>query len=107
MKSLFVGNMSFHTSEAELRSAFEQYGEVVRVRVMTDRDTGRSRGFAFVDMAKDDEASRAVEGLNGKDFGGRALNVSEARPKPERSSERPNGGYVRDAYRTRQREPRW
>jgi len=89
MKNLFVGNMSFQTSEADLRSVFESHGEIVRVRVMTDRDTGRSRGFAFVEMANDEEAERAIQSLNGKQIGGRALNVSEARPKPERSSSAP------------------
>lgn len=107
MKNLFVGNMSFHTTESELRSIFEPYGEIARIRIMTDRDTGRSRGFAFVEMANDEEATKAISALNGKELDGRTLNVSEARPKPERTGPRPSGGYVRDSYRTRQREPRW
>ena len=115
MKSLFVGNMSFQTTEAELKSLFEAFGEVTRVQVMKDRDTGRARGFAFVEMANDEEAARAIAALNGKEVGGRALNVNEARPKPERSGPRGGGGGGRDRYSrddysgsARQpREPRW
>lgn len=115
MKNLFVGNMSFQTSESELRSIFEPFGEIIRVRVMTDRDTGRSRGFAFVEMANDEDAAKAIEALNGKEFGGRQLNVSEARPKPERTGPRmggDRGGYSRDRDRdysrgSTRREPRW
>jgi RNA recognition motif-containing protein len=111
MKNIFVGNMSFHTTEGELRAAFEPYGEILRVRVMTDRDTGRSRGFAFVEMANEEEADKAIAELNGKELDGRALNVSEARPKPDRIAPRGSGAYSRerDSYRggMRQREPRW
>ncbi|MBI2816496.1 MAG: RNA-binding protein [Acidobacteria bacterium] len=115
MKNLFVGNLSFQTSESELRSAFEPYGEVLRVRMMTDRETGRSRGFAFVEMANDEEAARAIESLNGKEVGGRALNISEARPKPERTgAPRAFGDRERDRDRVysprdrgSRREPRW
>ncbi len=85
MKNLFVGNLSFQTTESDLRAAFEQYGEITRIQMMTDRDTGRSRGFAFVEMADDEAAANAIAGLNGKDLDGRALNVNEARPKTERS----------------------
>lgn len=114
MKNLFVGNMSFQTTESELQELFEAYGEVTRVQVMTDRDTGRARGFAFVEMANDEDAAKAIEALNGKEFGGRQLNVNEARPKPDRSGPRGGGGgrgkFSRDDYRgsARQpREPRW
>lgn len=118
MKNVFVGNMSFQTTEDELRALFEPFGEITRIQVMTDRDTGRSRGFAFVEMANDEEAAKAIAALNGKEVGGRALNVNEARPKPERSGPRFGGGrggggrdkYSRDDYRgsARQpREPRW
>ena len=86
MKHLFVGNMHFGTTEGDLRALFEQFGEVTRLQVMTDRDTGRSRGFAFVDMADDQAAAKAVAALNGKDVNGRTLNVNEARPKTEGSS---------------------
>jgi len=91
MKNLFVGNMSFQTTENELRSIFEPYGEITRIQVMTDRDTGRPRGFAFVDLADDGEVAKAITELNGKELDGRALTVNEARPKPERSG--PRGGY--------------
>jgi cold-inducible RNA-binding protein len=112
MKNVFVGNMSFQTTESELRAAFEPYGDISRVQVITDRDTGRARGFAFVEMSNDEEASKAIAELNGKEVDGRAWNVNEARPKAERSSG-PRGGYgqgSRDDYRgsARQpREPRW
>ena len=117
MKNLFVGNMSFRTTENELRAMFEAYGEVSRVQVITDRETGRARGFAFVEMANDDEAAKAITGLSGKEVEGRALSVNEARPKSERSGPRSGagggggrGGYSRDDYSgsARQpREPRW
>lgn len=94
MKNLFVGNMSFQTTEADLRAAFEQYGEITRIQIMTDRDTGRARGFAFVEMADEQAAANAIAGLNGKELDGRALNVNEAKPKPERSG----GGGGRGGY---------
>ena len=90
MKNIFVGNLSFGTTEASIRSLFESYGSVDRVNVVTDRDTGQARGFAFVEMSDDSEANAAINGLNGKDLDGRTLNVNEARPKPERGS---GGGY--------------
>jgi len=89
MKNLFVGNMSFQTTESDLRTLFEPFGQVTRVHIGKDRETGRSRGFAFVEMANDDEAAKAMAGLNGKEFGGRALKVNEAAPKGERP---PGGG---------------
>ncbi len=92
MKNLYVGNMSFQTTEQELRSIFEPYGEITRIQVMTDRDTGQARGFAFVELADDGEAAKAITELNGKELDGRALNVNEARPKPERSGPRGGGG---------------
>ena len=94
MKNVFVGNMSFQTTEGDLREMFEPFGEIARVNVITDRDTGRARGFAFVEMTNDEEAAKAIAALNGKEVGGRALNVNEARPKAERSSApRSGGGY--------------
>ena len=81
MKNLFVGNMSFQTTEADLRTLFEPFGQVTRVHLGKDRETGRSRGFAFVEMANDEEAAKAMTALNGKEFGGRALKVNEAAPK--------------------------
>lgn len=81
MKNIFVGNLSFSASEQDLRALFESYGTVERVSIITDRDTGRSRGFAFVEMPDDDQADKAVNALNGAQMGGRTLNVNEARPK--------------------------
>ena len=92
MKNIFVGNLSFNTSEDELRQIFEPYGQVDRISIMTDRDTGRSRGFGFVEMASDEEGEKAIAGLNGSQVGGRTLNVNEARPKTERSGGGGGGG---------------
>lgn len=94
MKNLFVGNLPFSATEDSLRELFSAHGEVQQVKIMTDRDTGRSRGFGFVEMTQDEEAQKAVAALNGKEFGGRPLTVNEARPKPERSGGgfRPGGG---------------
>ena len=86
---LYVGNLSFNTTEAELRSYFEQFGSVTDTYVAMDKMTGRPRGFAFVTMGTPDEAKVAIEKTNGVDFGGRALQVNEARPKEER----PSGGF--------------
>jgi RNA recognition motif-containing protein len=81
-KNLYVGNLSFDTSSDELRSAFESYGTVTSASVITDRETGRSRGFGFVEMA--DGGEEAINGLNGSDLGGRSITVNEARPRPDR-----------------------
>ncbi len=86
MKNIFVGNLSFNTSEDELRQVFEAYGQVDRVSILTDRETGRSRGFAFVEMTNTEEGEKAIAGLNGSQLGGRTVNVNEARPKGERAS---------------------
>ena len=86
MKSVFIGNLNFETSESDVRVTFEQYGQVTRVTMMTDRETGRPRGFAFVEMPNDEEAATAIDDLNGRDAAGRALTVNEARPRPERPS---------------------
>ena len=86
LKNIFVGNLSFNTSEEELRQLFEPYGQVDRVSILTDRETGRSRGFGFVEMGNSEEGEKAIAALNGSDFGGRAINVNEARPKAERAS---------------------
>ena len=85
MKNIFVGNLSFNTAEDELRQLFEPFGQVDRVSIMTDRDTGRSRGFGFVEMTNPEEGDKAIAALNGSQIGGRTLNVNEARPKTERS----------------------
>lgn len=78
---IFVGNLNYDTSEDELRSAFAQFGEVARAQVIRDRETGRSRGFGFVEMADDETARRAIDGMNGSDLAGRRLTVNEARPR--------------------------
>ena len=85
MKNIFVGNLDFNTSEQDLRQVFEAYGQVDRVSIMTDRDTGRSRGFGFVEMANAEDGEKAIAALNGSQIGGRKLNVNEARPRPERT----------------------
>lgn len=92
MKNIFVGNLSFNTNEDELRQAFESYGQVDRVSILTDRDTGRSRGFGFVEMTSDEDGEKAIAALNGSQIGGRTINVNEARPKAERSSFGGGGG---------------
>jgi cold-inducible RNA-binding protein len=91
MKNIFVGNLDFQTSEDELRQLFGRYGNVDRVAIMTDRDTGRSRGFAFIEMTNSDEGEKAISELNGTQLGGRTINVNEARPKVERSGGRDRG----------------
>lgn len=116
MKNLYVGNLPHSTTESELRTAFEVHGAVERVNIVTDRETGRARGFAFVEMTNASEADKAVAALNGTNLGGRTLTINEAKPK----SERPKGGGQRfggggggggkDDYHghARQpREPRW
>ena len=94
MKNIFVGNLSFNTGEDELRQIFETYGQVDRVSILTDRETGRSRGFGFVEMSNAEEGDKAIAALNGSQFGGRTINVNEARPKAERA-----GGGGRDRGR--------
>ena len=89
---IFVGNLAWSTTEDELSQLFESYGEVERVQIVTDRETGRSRGFGFVEMPQLTEANAAIEGLNGTSLGGRTLNVNEARRRE--GDERP-------------RRPRW
>ncbi|HKN37344.1 MAG TPA: RNA-binding protein [Terriglobales bacterium] len=95
MKNIFVGNLDFNTGEDELRQLFEQYGPVDRVAIMTDRDTGRSRGFGFVEMTNAEDGEKAIAALNGTQVGGRTLNVNEARPKTERAGSG-GGGRGRD-----------
>ncbi|MFZ3215366.1 MAG: RNA-binding protein [Candidatus Acidiferrales bacterium] len=93
MKNLFVGNMSFQTTAEDLRALFEPFGQLARVHVATDRETGRARGFGFVEMSNDAEAAKAIAALDGKDVGGRNLKVNEARPKAESGGPRgPRGG---------------
>ena len=98
MKNIFVGNLSFGTTEVALRSMFESYGTVERVNIVTDRDSGQPRGFAFVEMAGDAEANSAINGLNGKDLDGRTLNVNEARPKTDRAARAGGGQRMRNRW---------
>lgn len=112
LKKLYVGNFDFGMTESQLRSLFEPYGAVEAVTLVTDRDTGRSRGFGFVSMTNDAEAEKAMAGLNGSDSGGRALTVNEARPQAPRGGFRSgNSGGGRGGDRDRgprqRREPRW
>ena len=90
-KNLYVGNLPFSTTSEELEQLFGQHGTVTRAQVMTDRETGRSRGFGFVEMASDEEAQAAIAALNGQEHSGRALTVNEAKPREERP--RGGGGY--------------
>ena len=121
MKSLFVGNLNFQTTEADLTALFQPFGQVGRIHIATDRETGRARGFAFVEMPNDDEAVKAIAGLDGKEFGGRNIKVNEARPKGGRPPRGKRGGGRTDGGRGRSgfshedyresarqpREPRW
>jgi RNA recognition motif-containing protein len=91
MTNLFVGNLSFQTTQDDLIAAFSQYGAVERVNIVTDRETGQARGFAFVEMTDRREAETAIARLNGTELNGRAMNVNEARPKTERSGR--SGGF--------------
>ena len=117
MKNLYVGNLPHSTTEAELRTVFEAHGAVDKVSIVTDRDTGRSRGFGFVEMTNADEAEKAIAALNGTELGGRQLTVNEAKPKTDRprsgakfGGRGKSGGGGHDDYRghpRQPREPRW
>ncbi|HEV2715909.1 MAG TPA: RNA-binding protein [Terriglobales bacterium] len=116
MKNLYVGNLPHSTTEAELRTVFQAHGDVEKVSIVTDRETGRARGFAFVEMTNASDADKAVAALNGTELGGRTLTINEAKPKSERPRSGGQrfggggGGRGRDDYRgqARQpREPRW
>ena len=125
MKNIFVGNLDFSVREEAIRSLFENYGAVERVSLMTDRETGRSRGSAIAEMSNEGEAERAISALNGSNVSGRALNVNEARPKADRGDRAPRpgggagrgfgaggGGGFRDrdaggGHARQRREPRW
>src|SRR5262245_22065321 len=95
-KKLYVGNLSFRTTETDLSNMFAEIGEVESVRIITDRDTGRSKGFAFVEMVDDTAAEKAIAQLNGKEVGGRNLTINEARPMQKREfGDRGGGGSWR------------
>ena len=91
-KKLYIGNLPYSVDDESLHSKFSSFGEVQSAKVITDRETGRSKGFGFVEMANDNEADSAIEKLNGADFNGRAMNVSEARPQAPREGGRGGGG---------------
>ena len=107
MTNIYVGNLSFRISQDELHTAFAQYGNVERVNIVTDRDSGQPRGFAFVEMTERRDAETAIQQLNGAELSGRAITVNEARPKPAGGGSgfgrdrRPGGGG------NRSRAPRW
>ena len=85
-KKIYVGNLSFNTSESELNALFATFGEVVSAKIIEDRETGRSKGFGFVEMANDNEAASAIGGLNGKEVDGRAIKVNEAQDRPRNNN---------------------
>jgi len=103
LKNIFVGNLSFGATEDAIRTMFEAHGTVDRVNLVTDRETGRARGFGFVEMSNDGEGERAIAALNGRELDGRALNVNEARPKEPRSG---GGGFRRSGGGSRENS-RW
>jgi RNA recognition motif-containing protein len=121
MTNIFVGNLSYQTTQEELEAEFAAYGAVERVSIVRDRETGQPRGFAFVEMTNADEANNAISALNGRQMNGRALNVNEARPReerggggggnrfggPRRGNGGGNGGYGGGGGGGRRREPRW
>jgi len=116
MKSLFVGNLSFQTTESELRALFEPFGKLGRIHVPTDRENGRPRGFAFVEMMNDDAAKQAIAGLDGRVVSGRNIKVNEARPRvnsgpTDRGGNKSGGrGSSRETYDKaswQPHEPRW
>ena len=100
--NIYVGNLSFRATDDSIREAFAAFGEVTSARIITDRDTGRSRGFGFVEMADDEAAKKAIDGMNGKELDGRELKVNEARER----TERPRGG-AGGAGGGRDRDRRW
>jgi RNA recognition motif-containing protein len=96
--NIYVGNLSYEVSEDDLREAFEAHGEVASANVITDKFTGRSRGFGFVEMPKDDEARAAIDALNGFDLKGRTLNVNEARPRNDKPRNRDRMSGSRNSW---------
>jgi RNA recognition motif-containing protein len=109
MTNIFVGNLSFQTTQQDLLTAFSQYGNVEKVNIVTDRDTGQARGFAFVEMTEKRDADTAISQLNGSELNGRAMNVNEARPKPAGGGgfggNRAGGGG--GGFNKQRRAPRW
>jgi RNA recognition motif-containing protein len=105
---IFVGNLSFGATEDTVRSLFATHGAVDQVSIVTDRETGRSRGFAFVEMANDQEAGKAISALSGREVDGRALTINEARPKEDRGfGGGGGGGYRSNGGGNKRTQPRW
>src|SRR5512140_296147 len=102
---IFVGNLSFRTTEESVRFMFETHGNVERVTILTDRDTGRSRGFGFVEMPNDAEAQKAITAVSGRELDGRSLTVNEARPKEDRGFG--GGSFRAKGGGSRRSEARW
>jgi len=109
MPNIFVGNLSYQTTQEDLQAAFATYGSIERVNIITDRDTGQPRGFAFVEMADQQGAQTAIAHLNGAELHGRIMNVNEARPKPTGGSSGYAGGHNSGSGYggNKRREPRW
>jgi RNA recognition motif-containing protein len=110
LKNIFVGNLDFSATDSTVRSLFERYGTVDRVNLVTDRDTGRARGFGFVEMSDSAQADQAIAALNGYNLEGRALNVNEARPKTTGGGGGGGGnrgGGSGGGFGRQRREPRW
>ena len=110
MTNIFVGNLSYQATQADLQNAFGQFGSVERINVVTDRETGQPRGFAFVEMSDAEAAQNAISNLNGAELHGRAMNVNEARPKPAGGGGyggQRNGGHRSGGGGGRSRGPRW
>ncbi len=105
MTNIFVGNLSYQTTESELETSFAEFGTVERVSVVRDRDTGQPRGFAFVEMTNSNEANNAIAVMNGRELNGRALNVNQARPKEDRGAG--GGGARGGGGGFRERKQRW
>lgn len=108
--NIYVGNLPYSTNDDELRQMFEEFGDVASAKVIMDRESGRSRGFGFVEMATSDAGAKAIEGLNGQDMGGRKLTVNEARPREDRGGRGGGGGrgsYSGGGRGGYDREDRW
>jgi RNA recognition motif-containing protein len=95
--NIYIGNMSFDTTEEQLRQAFEGFGEVTNVNIISDRDSGQPKGFAFVEMSENDEATAAISGLNGQELNGRTLKVDQAKPRAQ-SGNNNGGNRYRNVY---------
>lgn len=104
--NIFVAGLSYQITDADLKELFEEYGEITSAKIITDRETRRSKGYGFVEMSNDEEAKRAIEELNDAEYDGRTLSVSEARPRPE-GGDRPRRDNNRGGYGNRERNNRY